>query len=360
MRTPNVSSARRSFWIFLMILGLCVTLLSLPTYAQRTQGEIMVQLSGLTADVRFTRYSPHVFGTMCSWYPQDAAYLGDYLRQNVSSQIFFQFVDRDEHCPWPGSYEYTFGYGVYRILVNSYPWPDLYVDFRDADYGTLTGYDGYKDMKLYYTYPNRYFNVDKADGPRKSFGTTYHIWDMQPKQGAVKVPITITDNLNGAFGGTVIVDGASHRYPYKALFYNDEDFTVEAVATQPPDWMFDSWSDGGARSHTVTPDLNKFGYVLTATYRHSSRLYDASLNASAYPNPFNPTTKISYSLPGRQHVKLSIIDNLGRQIQILEDLQREPGMHEVIFDGTYLPSGVYFYRVQTGGKSLTRPLLLVK
>jgi hypothetical protein len=335
-----------------------MTLFSLSAYAQRGIGEIIVNLSGLTADVSLTRSSAHVFGSMCSWYPQDPNYLGDYTVQNVSTSTFFQFVDRGQSCPWSGPYTRTFGYGVYMLLVGESAY--LYVDFRDADYGTLTGYDGYQDMKLYYTYPHDYFNLNSTDGVQISFGGTCHIWDLEPKDGAIQIPMTITDNLNGAYGGTVKVDGTSHRYPYKACFYKDEDFTVEAVATQSPDWVFDSWSDDGARSHTVTPDLNKFGTVLTATYRHSSRLRGSGLDASAYPNPFNPTTKISYSITGRQHVKLTILDNLGRQVQILEDAQREPGLHEVACDGTHLPSGVYYYRIQTGGKCLTKPILLLK
>jgi hypothetical protein len=315
----------------------------------------MVYLTGLTADVRLTRASTHVFGTMCSWYPQDPSYLGDYLVQNVSISTYFQFVDRGEDCPWEGPGTRTFGYGVYQVSVGS---AYIYVDFRDADYGTLTGYNTYKDMNLFYTSGNEYFT--DAWGRHIDLEATYHIWDMEPKQSPVQVPITITDNLNGAFGGTVKVNGTAHRYPYKACFDKDENITVEAVETQQPDWFFDSWSDGGARTHTVTTDLNKFGYVLIARYKHSSLLRDFGLSAAAYPNPFNPTTRISYSISGRQRVKLTIVDNLGRQVQVLEEALREPGMHEVIFDATHLPSGTYFYRVQTGEESLTRPLLLVK
>lgn len=294
---------------------------------------------------------------MCSWYPQDATYLGDYLVQNVSTSTYFDFVDRNQHCPWEGPGTRTFGYGVYRIRVGTTAY--IYVDFRDADYGTLEGYgDGYQDMRLYYTSGNSYF-TDYWDR-RINFGATYHIWDMEPKEPPPRVPITITDNLNGAFGGTVKVNGTTYHYPYKACFDQDENITVEAAATQPPDWVFDSWSDGGARTHTVTTDLDKFGHVLRATYKHSMPLLEPGLSAAGYPNPFNPATRISYTISGRQNVKLSIIDNLGRQVQTLEDGQREPGTHEVVFDGSLLPSAVYFYRLQTGEKSLTRPLLLVK
>jgi hypothetical protein len=291
---------------------------------------------------------------MCSWYQQDPN-LVDYLVEHVNDVVYFQFVDRSLSCPTSLPGPRPFGYGVYKVSVGS---AYIYVDFRDADYGTLTGYDGYQDMQLTYTSGNNYFTDQRSR--HIALGATYHVWDMEPKEPPVQIPITITDNMKGAFGGTVKVNGTAHQYPYKACFDEDESITVEAAATQPPAWVFDSWSDGGARSHTVATDLNKFGYVLTARYVQNPRLLNPGLNAAAYPNPFNPTTRISYSISGRQDVKLTIVDNLGRQVRVLEDGQREPGTHEVIFDGTDLPSGIYFYRVQTGEKSLTRPLLLVK
>ncbi len=316
----------------------------------------MVNLDGLTADVRLDRVSTHVFGTMCSWYAQDPNYLEDYLVQNVSTSTYFQFVDRGQDCPWEGPGTRTFGYGLYKVSVGS---AYIYVDFRDADYGTLTGYNGYQDMKLYYTAGNNYFTDYWSR--HINLGATYHIWNMEPKDVdtyPIQIPISITDNYDGGIGAQVKVDGTNHYYPYRACFDEDQTITVEAYLC-PPAWTFDHWSDGGARTHTVTIGLDKFGYVLTATYRRMLR-QDASLSAAAYPNPFNPSTRISYSITQRQNVKLTIVDNLGRRVQVLQDGEQEQGTHEVEFDGTHLPSGVYFFRVQTEDKSVTRPLLLVK
>ncbi len=231
---------------------------------------------------------------MCSWYQQNSS-LVDYTVEHVNDVVYFQFVDRSTQCPTSLPAPRPFGYGVYKVTVGSTA--AIYVDFRDADYGTLTGYNGYQDMILTYTSGDNYFT--DYWGRHINLGATYHIWDMESKEEPIRVPITINDNFNGAFGGTVKVAGDTYRYPYKACFNRDANITVEACATQAPDWIFDHWSDGGARSHTVTTDLNKFGYVLTATYKHSSLLGDLSLSASAYPNPFNPTTRISYSIPSR-------------------------------------------------------------
>ncbi|MCL4551047.1 MAG: T9SS type A sorting domain-containing protein [Bacteroidetes bacterium] len=79
-----------------------------------------------------------------------------------------------------------------------------------------------------------------------------------------------------------------------------------------------------------------------------------------YPNPFNPTTKISFSLPQKSQVKLKVFDVLGREIQILADGVYEAGKYEVEFNATNLPSGVYFYNLTTGTNSITKKMLLMK
>jgi hypothetical protein len=79
-----------------------------------------------------------------------------------------------------------------------------------------------------------------------------------------------------------------------------------------------------------------------------------------YPNPFNPSTTIRYGLPNRSHVALTVFNTLGQQIAVLQNGEQEAGYHEVKFDGTHLPSGIYFYRMQSGSYAETRKLLFLK
>ena len=72
-----------------------------------------------------------------------------------------------------------------------------------------------------------------------------------------------------------------------------------------------------------------------------------------YPNPFNPTTIIDYSLPRPEYVVLTVYDILGREVAELVNEQQAPGCYRVDFDASYLPNGIYFYRLQAG-KNFTR------
>jgi photosystem II stability/assembly factor-like uncharacterized protein len=79
-----------------------------------------------------------------------------------------------------------------------------------------------------------------------------------------------------------------------------------------------------------------------------------------YPNPFNPSTTIHYGLPERSHVSLAVYNTLGQQVTVLQEGEQEAGYHDVKFDASTLPSGVYFYRLQAGIYGETRRLCLVR
>jgi hypothetical protein len=80
----------------------------------------------------------------------------------------------------------------------------------------------------------------------------------------------------------------------------------------------------------------------------------------AYPNPFNPSTVISYQLSEISQVNLSVYDVAGRPVAELVNGWRDAGLHEVTFDASHLPSGVYFARLSSDKLNSTQKLLLVK
>ncbi len=79
-----------------------------------------------------------------------------------------------------------------------------------------------------------------------------------------------------------------------------------------------------------------------------------------YPNPFNPTTTIKFSLPKDEKVQMDIFNALGQMVVKLVDKIYKKGIHEVIFMGDNLPSGVYFYKIQAGSYCKIRKMILIK
>ncbi len=86
---------------------------------------------------------------------------------------------------------------------------------------------------------------------------------------------------------------------------------------------------------------------------------------SNYPNPFNPTTTIIYSLNQDGPVEITIYDLRGRMVRKLVESMQPAGVHEVIWDGKDLSgkeasSGVYFYRMTSAGHSFVRKMIMMK
>jgi photosystem II stability/assembly factor-like uncharacterized protein len=79
-----------------------------------------------------------------------------------------------------------------------------------------------------------------------------------------------------------------------------------------------------------------------------------------YPNPFNPSTIIKYELPEKGHAVLKVFDITGKKITELVNATQPAGAYEVLFDAAALPSGIYFYSLITGKKTLSGRMVLVK
>ena len=79
-----------------------------------------------------------------------------------------------------------------------------------------------------------------------------------------------------------------------------------------------------------------------------------------FPNPFNPTTTISYEIAKEGFVKLLVYNILGKEISNLVNEVQSPGKYEVKFDGRNLSSGIYFYQLNAGNYSATKKLMLMK
>jgi len=112
-------------------------------------------------------------------------------------------------------------------------------------------------------------------------------------------------------------------------------------------------------------------YVPTANYVEILRFTPTGIEQAAeipmqftlspnFPNPFNASTTISYTLPERTEVMLDIYDILGRKVTTLIDRRQSTGYHQAIWRADDLASGMYFYKLQAGEYSQSKKMLLMK
>jgi hypothetical protein len=87
---------------------------------------------------------------------------------------------------------------------------------------------------------------------------------------------------------------------------------------------------------------------------------EPELDLSAYPNPFNPSTYISFSIPNQTHVTLKVYDLLGREVAELINEQRNAGPYNVFFDASGLASGVYLYKLTYDNQVISKTMTLIK
>jgi len=92
----------------------------------------------------------------------------------------------------------------------------------------------------------------------------------------------------------------------------------------------------------------------------NSAVPDGYSLGSNYPNPFNPSTTISFTIAQPEHVSLTVYDALGREVAKVVDADLGAGTHTASFDGRNLASGMYVYRIQAGSFLAEKKMQLVK
>jgi len=143
----------------------------------------------------------------------------------------------------------------------------------------------------------------------------------------------------------------------------DEDFSVlenEAIGIQVS-YMTGKDFKAGAFETGVAMIAERYSKELKQETANTEINSDESyFEAKNYPNPFNPETKIGYTLKSATSVKITVYDKLGREVVVLVDESQSEGSHEVSFSASNLPSGVYFYRIKTNEAVEVRKMVLAK
>jgi photosystem II stability/assembly factor-like uncharacterized protein len=108
-------------------------------------------------------------------------------------------------------------------------------------------------------------------------------------------------------------------------------------------------------------------YKMVATYNTAIGIQPVSTTvpkefslSQNYPNPFNPATNINFDIAKSSQVNLKVFDILGREVIELLNEQLEPGSYKIQWEASAYPSGVYFYKLETGNYRQARKMVLIK
>jgi len=186
-------------------------------------------------------------------------------------------------------------------------------------------------------------------------------WGQVTGAISYKVQVSTISNFN------VITDSAT---------VTSTNYTIPSGKLQPAITYFWRVKANSAVGSSGWSDVWYFSTLITGIKNIGGEIPKEYKLHQNYPNPFNPVTKIRFEIPsvsslrgaplsslrilGRDPVSIKVYDILGRVVSVLINATLQPGVYETIFDAGGLPSGVYFYRIETGRFIETKKLLLLK
>lgn len=258
------------------------------------------------------------------------------------------------------------------VAVN---YDELSYSFYDTESNTVHALGmAFKDFSIVY------FNTEKVSEYPFTFNSTFldnFQAEYELEKGLIVHNIGITQFTGDAFGNIVLPDGSSHNALRVKIFRQTADTmfimgipasTTEFKATTYEWYTNESKFPVFGISYieidvngTITTDKQVDYNTETATDVDDENLNPGNFTLEQnFPNPFNPETIIKYSINSNQFVSLKVYDVLGNEIADLINEEKPAGVYEVKFNGNGLSSGIYFYKLQTGGLTETKKMILMK
>ncbi len=157
--------------------------------------------------------------------------------------------------------------------------------------------------------------------------------------------------------GTLTANGS----PLQAHYCLEVGRTAINNNTNPSPFLYDGLQGGLNISNVGSYQDSIISFTLgtLTSVENTSAPVEFGL-AQNFPNPFNPSTKISYKIAKETFVRLKVFDITGREVSVLVNSVQTPGNYSVNYDASALTSGIYFYKLESNDFSSVKKMLLVK
>lgn len=143
-----------------------------------------------------------------------------------------------------------------------------------------------------------------------------------------------------------ISGGTSVSYTFVAI--NGSQVNIPAVASNPP------------TSGVIAAQSTSYNLALTTDVEQISGLPQDFILRQNFPNPFNPSTNIEYSIPNQSYVELKVYDVLGNEVVTLVNEEKSAGVYRANFSGNGLASGLYIAKITSGNYTNSIKMILLK
>ncbi len=182
--------------------------------------------------------------------------------------------------------------------------------------------------------------------------------DNQMEIGRYTLPQILVPNFS------VYIPGFELGHDYNIDFYAD--FNGNQMYDSPPTdhaWRLSFSSDTGDVVEDFTHNTNFTDIQwpgATGISEEEGLTPDKYILEQNFPNPFNPSTTINFSILQRNFVSLRVFNIIGEEVSTLLNEEKDAGSYHVKFNALNIPSGIYFYKIIAGSFSATRKMILIK
>jgi len=253
---------------------------------------------------------------------------------------------------------------------NVYVAGQLGLTWYNTDYATLKYSQSDPDLEFYIIPVGGPVQIPPSGG---NFMFEYWMWNNEPI--TLDFDFWIKIQLpNGTWVGPVLGPVSVHLQPDQSL---SDEMSQSIPANAPAgtynfvgyigDYPQYTWIDSGfaiekignSTNSVFTFDPNGSDFIVSSQEKLGDSLPSA-FNLALHPNPFNPTTNFSFSIPETEHVILKVFNLQGQLVETLINGLRDAGSYNVTFDASALSSGIYLYQLTAGQNTASGKMVLVK